>query len=101
MAQTLDCIVNDAEFERDYREQKKPKSQQDIFFIWIMLVLISVIGAHFMLNIGGPSSSMTGYVTANESPGDNMSILLYALFVAFIGVLVIGLVHFGVTQKDK
>lgn len=100
MARTLDNIVDDAEFERNYKQQVSPRSQQDIFFIWLVLVMISVIGSHFVLNLSG-ASGITGYVVASGGTEGNFLLLISSLFVAFIVVLVVGLVHHGVTQKDK
>jgi uncharacterized membrane protein YhaH (DUF805 family) len=99
MARTLDHIVDDADFEKNYKNQESPRGQRDIFFIWIVLVLISVVGAHFILNLAG--GGITGYVTAKEDPVGNVTIMLQAIFVLFIAVLVVALVYFGVSQKDK
>ena len=91
--------VSEEEFMRDHTEQIHKRSQKDIFMIWMLIVFISVIAAHFMLNITG--GSPTGFVTANESFDANITILLGALFVAFVATLVAGLVYTGITQKDR
>ncbi len=100
MAQTLDNIVDDAEFEKNYKQQVSPRSQQDIFFIWLVLVMISVLGAHFFVGLSG-AEGITGYVVSSGGTEGNFMLLFASMFVTFIMVLVVGLVHHGVTQKDK
>ena len=100
MAQSLDSIVDDAEFEKNYKRQVSPRSQQDIFFIWLVLVMISVIGAHFLVGLSG-AGGITGYVVSSGGSESNFMLLLASMFVTFIMVLIVGLVHHGVTQKDK
>ena len=92
-------IVDEAEFIKHHEKQVESKSQKDIFFIWMLIVFISVIAAHFVLNLTG--SSPTGFVTAAESTTTNPSILLGALLVVFVIILITGLIHSGVTQKDR
>ena len=100
MAQTLDNIVDDAEFEKNYKHQVSPRSQQDIFFIWLVLVIISVLGAHFLVGLSG-AQGITGYVVSSGGSEGNFMLLLASMFVTFIMVLIVGLVHHGVTQNDK
>ena len=91
-------IVDEAEFIKHHEKQVESKSQKDIFFIWMLIVFISVIAAHFVLNLTG--SSPTGFVTASESTTANTTILLGALLVVFVIILITGLIHIGITQKD-
>jgi len=90
--------VDEEEFLKNHQNQIRKQSQKDVFFIWMLIIFISVIAAHFVLNITG--GTPTGFVTANESFDTNLIILLGALFVAFVVVLVAGLVYSGVTQRD-
>jgi hypothetical protein len=98
MPKDLEYIVDDAQFEKHHSQQQEGRGQKDIFFVWILLVLISVIGSHFLLNFSG--GSPTGYVTATQDAGENMTIGLYAMFVVFIVVLIVGLIYVGATHKD-
>jgi len=99
MAQTLDHIIDQHEFVKHHQEQVEHRSQKDVFFIWMMIVLLSVIAAHFILNFT-PSSSPTGFVTADQDPVSNISFLLGAMMVTFVTILIIGLVYVGITRKD-
>jgi hypothetical protein len=97
MVRTLDHIVDEAEFEKNYKSQASPRAQKDVFFIWMVLMVLSVVGAHFMLNVSG--SSMTGYVTATQDPVENVTIMLDSMFVLFITILVGALIFIGVNQR--
>jgi polyferredoxin len=90
--------VDEEEFMRDHTKQIHKRSQKDIFLIWMLIIFISVIAAHFVLNITG--GTPTGFVTIEESFDTNITILLGALFVAFVTTLVAGLVYTGITKKD-
>jgi uncharacterized membrane protein YhaH (DUF805 family) len=92
-------IVNESEFARNHSLQIHSRAQKDIFFIWILIMLISVISAHFILNLAG--GSPTGFVTAAENAEDNLAMLLGALMVFFIVVLITALVYTGVTKNDR
>jgi len=98
MALSLEHIIDEAEFVRHHQAQVQSRSQKDVFFIWLLIVFISVIAAHFVLNFTG--GSPTGFVTASESPVDNAVLLLGAMMVTFVVVLIVGLVYSGITKKD-
>ncbi len=91
-------IINEVELKKHHSHQIQIRSQKDIFFIWMLLMFISVIAAHFVLNFipGSP----TGFVTAAESPGTNTTILLGAIMVVCITILITALIYTGVTKKD-
>jgi hypothetical protein len=89
---------DEKEFLKKHYKQVRPGAQKDVFFIWMLIVFISVIAAHFLLNLTG--GSPTGFITASESSGSNLVILLGALFVAFISCLVAGLVYVGIGKND-
>lgn len=91
-------IVDQDKFDEHHKKQVHHRSQKDIFFIWLLLIFISVITAHFVLNFLGVSP--TGYVTAAQSTADNTILLLGSMFVVFIVILIVGLVHVGVSQRD-
>jgi len=92
----MERLVDEKEFENYKKTQGR--AQKDIFFIWLLIILISVIAAHFVLNIAG--GSPTGFVTASENPDANVSLLLGSLQVVFICVLITAVVYIGITQKD-
>jgi len=98
MARTLDHIIDEAQFERSYKEQNTSRSQRDVFFIWLVLMFIAVFAAHLVLNFSG--ATVTGFVTATADPTANVSVLLYSLFAVFIVVLITALIYTGITQKD-
>ncbi|MBN2459516.1 hypothetical protein JXB28_04500 [Candidatus Woesearchaeota archaeon] len=90
--------VDMKEFLKSHDKNVRPGAQKDVFFIWMIIVFISVIAAHFVMNIAG--GTPTGFITASESSGSNLVILLGALFVAFISCLVTGLVYIGIGKND-
>ncbi|MBU1198767.1 MAG: hypothetical protein KKF46_06410 [Nanoarchaeota archaeon] len=96
--ETLDGIVDKDKFLKHHSEQVGHRSQKDVFFIWTLIILISVIAAHFILNFSG--SSPTGFITAAESTTGNISILLGAMLVVFVGILITALTYVGITKKD-
>ena len=96
--ETLVGIVNKEKFFQHHSKEIQPKSQKDVFFIWMLIMFISVISAHFILNFAG--GLPTGFITAAESTTGNISILLGAILVVFVGVLITALVHIGITKKD-
>jgi hypothetical protein len=100
MSKTLDNVVDDIEFERDHKSEISPRSQKDVFFIWILIVMISVIGANFAINFSD-AGGITGFVIAGSGNEGNYILLFSSVFVALIVVLIIGLIHHGLTQKDK
>jgi len=91
-------IVDEEKFIEHHEKQVQSKSQRDIFFIWMIIIFISVIAAHFVLNFTG--GSPTGFVTATESPTANINLLMGALLVVLIGIMITGLIYTGVTQND-
>ena len=95
----LESIIDEHEFLRHHSQQVEHRSQKDVFFIWLLIVFISVIAAHFILNFTG--SSPTGFVTADQNPTDNLTLLLESFMVVFVVTLIVGLVYVGVTQKDR
>jgi hypothetical protein len=99
MASDGECIVNEEEFLKHHSEQVQSKSQKDVFFIWLLVIFISVIAAHFVINLAG--STPTGFVTATEDATQNITILFDALMVVFIVVLIVAIIYMGITQKDK
>ncbi|MFH0869966.1 MAG: hypothetical protein V1866_02830 [archaeon] len=98
MTRTLDHIIDEAQFERSYKEQNTTRSQKDVFFIWLVLMFMAVFAAHLVLNFSG--TTVTGFVTATAGPAGNATTLLYSLFAVFIVVLVTALIYTGITQKD-
>ena len=88
----------EAEFEKHHKKQVESKSQKDIFFIWMLIVFISVIAAHFVLNIAG--GNPTGFVTAADNPATNTTILLGSIFIVFVTVLITAIIHINITKKD-
>lgn len=94
----LDKLVKDSDFVKHHQEQVQHRSQKDVFFIWMIIIFISVLAAHFVLNFTG--GLPTGFVTAAEDPANNAILLLGAFLVVFIAVMITGLVYVGVTQKD-
>ncbi|MBN2052400.1 hypothetical protein JW756_02770 [Candidatus Woesearchaeota archaeon] len=94
----LESIINEEEFLRHHRHQVDSKSQKDVFFIWLVIIFISVIAANFLLNfIGG---SPTGFVTASQDPSANATLILGSMMVVFVVVLIIGIAYVGITKKD-
>jgi len=95
----LESIIDEHEFLRYHRHQVESKSQKDVFFIWLLIVFISVIAAHFILNFTG--GSPTGFVTADQNPAENLTLLLESFMMVFVVVLIVGLAYVGITKKDK
>jgi uncharacterized membrane protein YhaH (DUF805 family) len=93
----MEKIVDEEKFFEDHRLQIHDRAQKDIFFIWMLVMFISVLGAYFVLNLG---ASPTGFVTANQDMTGNMTLLLGAFMLLFIVVLITALIYFGITQKD-
>ena len=91
-------IINEFMFKKHHAKQIESRSQRDIFFIWMILIFISVIAAHFVLNF--TASSPTGFITAAQNPDANTTLLFAAFLVVFIVILITGLVYTGITQKD-
>lgn len=75
------------------------RKHHDVFFIWLVLMFIAVIGAHFVLNV--TQGIPTGYVTAQENPVENMTLLLQAMLVLFVTILIVGITHEVITHKDR
>jgi F0F1-type ATP synthase membrane subunit a len=98
MARLLEHIVDEEEFMKHHEQQVQKRSQRDVFFIWMLIIFISVLAAHFILNITG--STPTGFVTAAENPTANVTILLGAMLLVFVVILIGGLVYTGITKKD-
>jgi hypothetical protein len=94
----LESIIDEHEFIQNHQHQVDRRSQKDVFFIWLVIVFLSVIAAHFVLNITG--SSPTGFVTAAQDFNSNAFLLLGALMVSFVVILIVGLVYTGITKKD-
>lgn len=91
-------IVNEEEFNKHHEEQVDKKSQKNIFFIWLLIIVISVLAAHLVLNFA--PGSPTGFVTAAQSPETNIIILFSAFLVVSVGVLITAVIHKGITRKD-
>ena len=94
----MEKIVDEEKFHADHKSLIHHRAQKDIFFIWMLVMFISVLGAYFMLNLG--TGSPTGFVTANQDMTGNMTLLLGAFMLLFIVVLITALMYFGITQKD-
>jgi uncharacterized membrane protein YidH (DUF202 family) len=94
----VEKIVDEEKFNMHHAEQISPRSQKDVFFIWLLIIFISVIAAHFVLNM--TDAFMTGFVTAAENPSENIILLLDAFMVVFVVVLMVGLMYNGITKKD-
>nr|MCK4930365.1 hypothetical protein [Nanoarchaeota archaeon] len=92
-------IINESEFLRHHEKQVERKSQKDVFFIWMLIIFISVIAAHFILNFTG--SSPTGFVTATQSTTTNATLLIRALFIGFVIIMITALIYIGITRKDR
>jgi hypothetical protein len=88
------------EFTRRHNEQVESRSQKDVFMIWLVLMFLAVIGAHFLLTLG--SASVTGAVVG---PGDvsldSVSTLLAAIGV-FTAAAVVGAAgYYGISGKIR
>ncbi len=99
MASVNEQIADINEFERRHNEQVERRGTKDVFSIWVALLFIAVIGSHLLLNMA--PGSPTGYVTASESPIDNLYALVDAFSVLFVAVLVGGLAYLGISRHDK
>lgn len=91
-------LFDENKFFRHHGKQVQSKSQKDVFFIWMLIMFISVLAAHFILNFTG--SSPTGFVTAAESVTGNTTLFLGALLVVFVVIMIIAVIHFGLTKRD-
>ena len=91
-------MISENDFVKHHLEQVQSGSQKDIFFIWMLLVFISVIAANFVLNLTG--STPTAFVTVSGANSGNTSLFLGSIMVLFVVVLITGLVYCGITQKD-
>ena len=91
-------MIHQNSFVKHHLEQVQSRSQKDVFFIWMLMIFISVVAAHFVLNLTG--GSPTGFVTAAQGATGNTTLLLGALMVVFVVILITGLIYVGVTQKD-
>jgi hypothetical protein len=98
MAPSLDFIIDDEEFKRHHSKQVHHRSQKDIFFIWMLIVFISVIAANFILGLA--SGSPTGFVTAETSTTTDATIILGSMMLVFVMTLMVALVYTGITKKD-
>ena len=94
----MESIVDEKEFIKHHQAQVESRSQKDVFFIWMLIIFISVIAAHLVLNFTG--SSPTGFVTAATNPTDNSVLLFGALLVVFIVILITALIYIGITKND-
>jgi len=94
----MDRVVDEKKFFANHKLQVHHRSQKDIFFIWLLVMFISVIGSFFVLNLG--TGMPTGFVTASENSQENITLLLDAFMVVFVVVLITALMYFGITQKD-
>jgi hypothetical protein len=95
----MEKLFDEARFKRSYKEQEQSGSQKDIFLIWMLIMFISVIAAHLVLNL--TAGSPTGFVTAIQNPEENITILLEAFMAVFIVVLITALIYTGITKKDE
>ncbi|KYK25288.1 hypothetical protein AYK26_02290 [Euryarchaeota archaeon SM23-78] len=91
-------LVDEEKFIKHHEEQVESKSQKDVFFIWMLIVFISVLASHFMLNFTG--STPTGFVTAAESITGNATLLLGSLLVMFAVIMITAVIHFSTVRKD-
>jgi hypothetical protein len=94
----MEKIVDEKKFFSDHKKQVHHRAQKDIFFIWLLVMFISFISAYFVLNLG--AGSPTGFVTASEDPEANLTLLLCAFMVFFVGILITALIYNGITKKD-
>ena len=94
----MDKIVDEKKFFMNHKEQVQHRAQKAIFFIWMLIMFLSVISAYFVLNMG--VGSPTGFVTASQDPEANLTLLLSAFMVVFVVVLITALIYNGITQKD-
>lgn len=91
-------LFDETKFLKHHTAFRESKSQKDVFFIWMLIMFISVVAAHFILNFTG--GSPTGFVTAAQSTIANTSLFLGALLVVFVVILIIAIIHIGITKKD-
>jgi hypothetical protein len=90
-------VVDESEFARRHNERIERRGDKDVFFIWIILMFISVVGAHFVLNFA--SASPTGYVTAAQDAVENVTLLVESLFVLFVALFIGLLGHVGILRR--
>jgi hypothetical protein len=90
-------VVSEEEFLRRYNQRIERRGSKDVLFIWIVLMFISVVAAHFALNVAVPST--TGYVTAGTDAVENINILMDSFFVLFIAVFVGLLAYIGISKS--
>ncbi len=81
-----------------HRTQIENPNHKDIFFIWLLLVFISVFSAYTILGL--TTGSPTGLVTAGDDISFNGPIMLGSLLFVFINILIVGLVHIGISGRD-
>ena len=79
--------------------QRQRNHSKEVFFVWMGIMLFSVIAAHFLLNLGPDNA--TGFVTANTNPDENALTGMYALLSLFIVVCAVGVGFFVLTRKDN
>jgi hypothetical protein len=82
-----------------HKEQQQKGSQKDIFFVWMVLMTIAVIGSNFLLEVG--TGSPTGMVVASLGEEIQLNILLGSIMILLIAVL-IGIISYKfATKKNK
>ena len=84
---------------KHHRSQVKNKNHSDIFFIWLLLVFISVFSAYTVLGI--TTGSPTGLAIAGDSLSTNAPFMLGSLLFVFINILIVGLIYTGVSGRDS
>ena len=45
-----ESLINESDFHKHHKEQVHHRSQKDIFFIWLLLMFIAMLGSFFVLN---------------------------------------------------
>jgi hypothetical protein len=90
-------IVKEEEFNAHHSVQVERRGERDVFFVWLVLMFVSVVSAHFILNF--TPGTPTGYVTAAESPVENLTMLVDSFFVLFVALFVGLLGHLGISKN--
>ena len=83
---------------KHHRWQAEKTKHKDIFFIWLLLIFISVFSAYTILGL--TTGSPTGLAIAGSELTSNGPIMLGSLLFVFINILIVGLVHTGISGRD-
>ena len=92
-----DWNTREENFHKYHGEQVINRNHNDVFFIWMTILFISVLAANLFVGLA-PINSV-GMIVGEDSTSNGFS-LLGSLFLVFVNIFIIGVIYSKVTKKD-